>query len=169
MDIKKIFLIGMPTAGKTTLGVILAKHYNILFLDLDQIIEKKTRLTIKNIFDMYGENYFRKLEKKYLYQSIYKHTTFIMALGGGTPCYHKNIILMNTFGTTIFLNIPLYIIKYRLNKKTDNQRPLFQQINTDELKNIYYNRIDYYQQSHFTLNQKQICSLYSKLSKTKTT
>ena len=61
---KSLVLTGMMGVGKSTIGRLLAKRLKIKFVDVDRIIEKNERKTIKQIFDENGETYFRKLEKK---------------------------------------------------------------------------------------------------------
>ena len=61
---KNLLLTGMMGVGKSTLGKKLAKKLKLKFIDIDQIIEKKEKKTIKEIFEEKGEGYFRKIEKK---------------------------------------------------------------------------------------------------------
>jgi len=58
----KIFLVGLPGAGKTTIGMELAVELRVPFIDLDQEIEKNTKRSIRNIFQEDGEAAFRQLE-----------------------------------------------------------------------------------------------------------
>ena len=60
---KNLLLTGMMGVGKSTLGKKLAKKLKLKFIDIDQVIEKKEKMTIKEIFENKGENYFRKTEK----------------------------------------------------------------------------------------------------------
>ena len=59
-----IIITGMTGSGKSTIGKMLSKRLNLEFIDLDSYIEKNTGLKISEIFSLYGEDYFRKLEKK---------------------------------------------------------------------------------------------------------
>ena len=59
----RIYLIGMPGCGKSTLGKRLAKKLNYEFIDMDSYIEKNACMFIDEIFDAFGEEYFRALEK----------------------------------------------------------------------------------------------------------
>ena len=58
----KIYLIGMPGCGKSTLGNILSKKLNYDYIDMDNYIEKQACMFIDEIFEAYGESYFRELE-----------------------------------------------------------------------------------------------------------
>ena len=64
MSKKNLVLVGMPGAGKSTIGSILSKKLDFELLDIDRIIEKNEGSTIVNIFNNKGENYFRKIEEK---------------------------------------------------------------------------------------------------------
>ena len=72
----------MMGVGKSTIGKKLAKKLSLKFIDVDKIIEKKEKNTIKDIFEKKGEYYFRKIEKKITLQQIKKEESLI-ALGGG--------------------------------------------------------------------------------------
>ena len=60
---KNLVLTGMMGVGKTTIGKKLSRKLKMRFIDIDQIIEKNEKKTIKEIFEIKGENYFRKIEK----------------------------------------------------------------------------------------------------------
>jgi shikimate kinase len=62
----KVYFIGMPGCGKSTIGKKVAKELGIPFIDLDTYIEKKENCSIKEIFNYQGEAYFRKIETSYL-------------------------------------------------------------------------------------------------------
>ncbi|MFN8889873.1 MAG: shikimate kinase, partial [Cyclobacteriaceae bacterium] len=91
----KIFLIGLPGSGKTTLGKQVASHLSIPFVDLDAAIEKAEQRTIPEIFKQSGENYFRKIESDLLKKWAESTTDFLMATGGGAPCFFDNVEVMN--------------------------------------------------------------------------
>jgi len=140
---QKIFLVGLPGAGKTTLGMELANHLGTLFVDLDLEIEKHTTQSIRSIFSENGEAYFRQLEKLYLDKVIEELSTFVMATGGGTPCFFDNMEVMKSQGSTVFINTPIETIKKRLQQ--DTTRPLMQNSTLEELlgkREIWYRRAD---------------------------
>jgi len=82
-------------SGKTTLGKKMAHKLNFNFIDLDEEIEKFENLAINEIFENYGENYFRKVENKMLKKVLNYKQPFVLAVGGGTPCFFKNMSLLN--------------------------------------------------------------------------
>ena len=83
------------------------------FIDLDDAIEAKEGKKISAIFSEKGEDYFRKVEADEL-RSQSKAKNFVMATGGGVPCFHNNIQFMNEEGMSIFLNTPLTTIVSRI-------------------------------------------------------
>lgn len=147
---EKVFLVGLPGAGKTTLGLDLAKMLNIPFLDLDQEIEKETRQSIRTIFQEKGENTFRNLEQKHLHLLLQKPGNFVLATGGGTPCFFENMKRMNESGMTLFIDTPIGLIKERL--RQDSTRPLMQ---TNSLEELYKKRIGWYKQARHTVQSYQ--------------
>jgi shikimate kinase len=94
-DSNKIFLLGFMGSGKSTLGKKLANKLNVPFFDLDKIIEEQIGISIAEIFKTKGEEYFRTLETQVLKQLIYKQAKFVIATGGGAPCFNNNIELIN--------------------------------------------------------------------------
>src|SRR5436189_5502924 len=91
----KIFLIGMPGAGKSTLGRPLAAALNLPFVDLDKEIEKHEQKSIPEVFELRGEDYFRKSESTLLKSWAESNRSFVLATGGGAPCFHDGIEVIN--------------------------------------------------------------------------
>lgn len=147
---QKVFLVGLPGAGKTTLGMELALQLGIPFVDLDQEIEKETKQSIRSIFSEKGEAYFRQLEQDHLSRVIREMDDFVLATGGGTPCFFDNMDVMNASGETIFINTPIDQIKQRLQQ--DTVRPLMQ---TNTLESLYQKRKKWYDQAHHTIESKE--------------
>ncbi|MBC6400689.1 MAG: shikimate kinase [Ekhidna sp.] len=147
---QKVFLVGLPGAGKTTLGIQLADHLGIPFVDLDLEIEKHAKQSIRSIFSEKSEAYFRRLENRKLNDVIKELTTFVMATGGGTPCFFDNMKVMNAEGKTIFINTSIDKIKRRLQQ--DTVRPLMQ---TKTLEDLLEKREKQYLQADKTVTTKQ--------------
>ncbi|UPT65748.1 MAG: shikimate kinase [Sphingobacteriales bacterium JAD_PAG50586_3] len=120
---KRIFIIGMPGVGKTTLGKQLATELQLPFVDLDSYIEETQGQTIAEIFKEGGENAFRNIEAHALRSYSRLNTSFIMACGGGTPYYNSNIDYMNQHGLTVYYTKPIEIIISQLENDTI-ERPL---------------------------------------------
>ena len=87
-----IFLIGMMGAGKSTVGLALAKMLDYEFVDLDAVIAKNTELSISQIFEQFGEAEFRNIEKRILKENI--HENAVIATGGGSVINAENRELM---------------------------------------------------------------------------
>ena len=118
----KIFLVGMPGSGKSTLGRQLSDELNIPFVDLDEEIEKHESQAIKDIFSLHGEDYFRVVESKLLRQFASSAQSLVLSTGGGAPCFYDGMQILNENGLTIFLNVPEGKLIKRLEKSKD--RPL---------------------------------------------
>ena len=114
--------MGLPGAGKTTAGMELANHLGIPFVDLDLEVEKHAKESVQSIFSARGEAQFRQLEKQHLGKVIEELPRFVMATGGGTPCFFDNMEVMKLNGKTVFINTPIPTIKKRLQQ--DTTRPL---------------------------------------------
>ncbi len=83
----KIFLIGLAGSGKTTLGKQLASELDLPFADLDWEIETKENKSVREIFTQQGEDHFRKVESELLREWAGSQKDFVMATGGGAPCF----------------------------------------------------------------------------------
>ena len=101
---QRIFLIGFMGAGKTTVGKKLSSQMGLSFIDLDLFIENRYRKTIRQIFEEKGEDFFRELEQKTL-REVAEFEDVIISTGGGTPCFHQNMMYMNEKGMTVYLKV----------------------------------------------------------------
>ena len=144
------------------------KSSGCLFFDLDEQIESNEAKPIPQIFAEEGEEYFRLLEKDTLHIITESHDSFIMATGGGTPCYFKNIDFMNKAGTTVWINTPVDLLHERL-LKDKAQRPLIKNLNDAQLKGFiikkFSDRKIYYEQAEMVVeeNEKSIEKIVEKL------
>lgn len=131
MKHNKIVLAGYMGSGKSTIGKLLAKKFNYEFIDLDKYIEEKENQTVSQIFESKGEIYFRKMEHFYFNEVINNKDKFVLSLGGGTPCYANNhLLLQRDDVTSIYLKVSIDTILKRT--QNNNSRPLLQ--NIDDLK-----------------------------------
>lgn len=122
--IKRIYLTGFMTSGKTTLGKITANVLGWDFYDLDKEIEKDESLKITSIFEQKGEDYFRRIESEKL-RSLSNNSEVVISLGGGTIVNSENVRFIKENGILIYLKVDPEIIYTRIKKKTD--RPLFKE------------------------------------------
>ncbi len=157
--IKKIFLTGMPGSGKTTIGRLLAKETGIPFYDLDEIIVSTSGKTINEIFNDQGEDGFRRIESKCLSEFVASHSNYILATGGGTPCFFNNMEIINSSGVSVYLKISVKELFNRLKRKIAH-RPLLkdksEQLLFDEILDKLKVREKFYRQSTFTLEGDSI-------------
>ena len=109
-----LYLIGMPGSGKTTLGRALAAYYALPFLDLDAEIVARAGQVIPTIFLEHGEAYFRQLEAAVLRAVAARPEAVVLATGGGTPCFHDNLTVLNATGCTAWLDVPVAVLAARL-------------------------------------------------------
>ncbi len=128
---KPIFLIGFMGVGKTTLGEALGAATGMEFLDLDRLIEARTGRTIRSIFAEDGEEVFRKIERDALALAA-SRAGAIVACGGGTPCFHGNMELMNAAGLTVRLTARPEVVLRRLAGQ-QGERPLLDGLDREGL------------------------------------
>ncbi len=127
----RIFLIGFMGTGKSRWGEIWASQHNLKFIDLDIEIKKKIGLSIEEIFEKKGEDFFRDVEAETLIE-MDQNDNCIIACGGGTPCFKNNMDWMNENGITVLLNsTPSKILENIIND--NKERPLLKKINKGEL------------------------------------
>lgn len=149
-----VFLIGFMGAGKTTLGKKLAPKLQCTFIDVDQVLEQREGIPIRDIISEHGEPYFRQKESETL-RSI-ELTNRVISTGGGTPCYYDNMIWMNAHGITLYLNVSEKVIYSRLKTANREQRPLLRDLNNEELRDFIHNKIEerrtFYEQAQLSLD-----------------
>ena len=163
----KIFLIGMPGSGKSTIGKSLAIKLNLPFVDLDHEIEKQERRLIKDIFSTSGEAYFRQVESNALREIALSSSDCVIATGGGAPCFHDGISVINNHGISIFLDVTIDELISRVEKNKD--RPLLQSTDKAELRNrleaIHKSRLACYQLATYTVStDDNVDSILSKIN-----
>ena len=136
----RIYLIGMPGSGKSSLGKELAKKINYDFIDMDLYIEKQAGMFIDEIFDSYGEEHFRDLERNVL-NDFNNMDNVIIATGGGVIKNKNNKKLMN--GICLYLDVPVNELEIRLSK-SEIERPLLKKYSVEELYNQRKDLYDYF-------------------------
>lgn len=148
----KIFMIGMPGAGKTTLGRLLAEALKWRVTDIDHELERIEGKSVMEIFKEEGETYFRSAERNVLHSLAETPGNLIVATGGGAPCFHGNMKFMNTTGLTVFLDPPLAVLQKRIEQ--EEQRPLFHNTSIREkIEQMYADRILYYHQATLRIKE----------------
>jgi shikimate kinase len=136
---QKIYIIGMPGVGKTTFGKELASRLNISFVDLDNYIEETQDQPIEDIFKAAGEDMFRNIEAHALRSYSQLNHSFVMACGGGTPCYSNNLEYIKNNGISLYYTQTIDTIAKQLTNDS-SIRPLLKNISADELP-VYLNKL----------------------------
>ena len=121
--LENIYLVGLMGAGKTTIGRSLAKRLGSPFVDTDKEIESRTGVSIPTIFEIEGEDGFRKRESQVI-ADISKKNGFVVATGGGGILREENRENMRASGFVIYLNVSPQILWERTCH--DKNRPLLQ-------------------------------------------
>ena len=145
---KSLVLTGMMGAGKSTIGRLLAKRLKAKFIDIDKIIEKSEKKSIKKIFDEDGEKYFREVEER-ITLNIIKNKIAVIALGGGA--FMNNQVRENVLNSCV--SIWLKVNLNRLIKRYNNdRRPLLSKKKLDaDVKKIYQSRKKIYSLANFKI------------------
>ena len=150
----KIYLVGYMGSGKSTLGKGLAEALGISWIDLDTEIETRYKVSIPDFFSKYGETAFRDVEHKVL-NDIVLMPDLVVSTGGGVPCFHNNMELMNQTGLTIYLDASPEVILTRIGPYAW-KRPLFKQMDgTDIVEKVTQHlrsRENFYRQAQIIID-----------------
>ena len=155
---EKVTLIGMMGTGKSKFGRQIANILKFNFYDVDQIIEKELSMTIKEIFQKYGEVFFRKLEKKTISNLILKinknKEKVIISLGGGgfDDEESRELLLNNT--NVIWLNTPVDVLVQRVGD--GSKRPMIKGRTRDSILQLLKIRTKYYSLCHNQINTDKL-------------
>ncbi len=134
-------------SGKTTYGRKLADDLNLPFVDTDSLIEEKIGMSISEFFQLWGEKYFRRMERDVIYGLLSKQESFVCATGGGSVCQPDIMDWLNKISETIWLDTPWEAIVERLAKIND--RPLANSLSKEELKVLFDQREQYYKKAKY--------------------
>ncbi len=146
---KNIFLIGMPSSGKSTLGKRLARALHYRFVDTDRIIVREEGLPISTLFAQRGEAYFREVECRVL-RTVRAGNSLVVSTGGGMPCFHDNMTYIKATGVSVFLDVPVETLYHRMLSHATADRPLYNHTDPALLTNLrqrYEARLPFYQQA----------------------
>ena len=120
----RIFLTGFMGAGKTVVGRLLAERLRVPFVDLDQEIERRAGMTVREIFEREGETAFRRLETEALRETL-AAADLVVATGGGTMVFEGNFEMIRDHGLSVWLNPAFATIVARIGALGKIDRPLF--------------------------------------------
>ncbi|QUR95466.1 shikimate kinase [Macrococcoides canis] len=129
-------LVGFMGVGKTTIGNLLAQRLNLKFIDIDEQIEHEMNMKIKDIFEQYGEPYFRTLEYNTLKKFI--NMNIVLATGGGVVENPNNIELLKQNKINIWVDTNINTVYNRI--VNDINRPNAMNRSFDTIKDLYFRR-----------------------------
>ena len=146
---KNLVFLGMMGSGKSSIGAMVSKKLNIPFIDIDNLIEEHAGMTISEIFEENGEDYFRNLEEKITIKSL-KQKSAVVSLGGGGFINDKirNDVLTNHF--SFWLNWDDLVLIKRI--KGSKKRPLASKSTEQEIKAIINKRKKIYSKANFKID-----------------
>jgi shikimate kinase len=143
----KIYLVGFMAAGKTTVAEALAKRLDWRGVDIDELIERRERMTVAEIFARHGEAYFRSVEHAVLMEQLAPRHS-VVATGGGTFADPQNRALINRDGVSVWLDVPLDRLIARV--PSDGRRPLA--ADRAGFERLYHQRRAHYEHAHLRLD-----------------
>ena len=139
-----IFIVGPMGSGKSTVGKIISSELFLTFYDTDEEIETRTGASIDWIFELEGEEGFRKRESKILEDMVYKNS-IVLSTGGGIILSESNREMLSSRGTVFYLATPIAVQLERTSK--DKDRPLLKNGDPGEiLKNLHLARESLYKE-----------------------
>lgn len=145
-------------SGKTTVGKKLAKKLGFQFIDLDDMIERKYKIEVREFFQKYDEKSFRKIEHDTLNLTFQLSDT-VIATGGGAPCFFDNMELINQNGISVYIEMSNLSLFHRLSS-SKKPRPLVQNKSQDELKqfiNMHLEeRLPYYSKAQISIKGENL-------------
>ncbi len=151
---KNIVLIGFMGTGKSEVGKELAGKMGYAFIDTDDLIEKREGISISDIFEKYGESYFRKVESEII-EEVSKKDGVVISTGGGAVIRPENIENLKRNGIMICLTASPEII-YERTRNIDI-RPLLKTDDPDKrIRELLKEREKYYSIAEITIDTTNI-------------
>jgi len=138
---RNIVLIGFMGSGKTAVSRELAKITGMKVVDTDEMVEKRARRKIKNIFEQDGEEYFRRLESAAAKKAAKKKNA-VIATGGGIVKKPENMKALGKNGFIVYLKNSFKTSYERV--KDDSSRPLFNAKNLEGFRRLFKERVPVY-------------------------
>jgi shikimate kinase len=147
--------------GKSTIAKSLSQKKEIPYVDLDEYIEEKAKLSIKNIFEQLGEIKFRKMEHEALIELLQLDKDLIIGLGGGTPCYANNHELLKGENvSSVYLKASIDTLFGRLSANK-SKRPLIAHMDDEQMKEFIAMHL--FERSFFYNQAKHVVAVDAKM------
>ena len=145
---KNLIFLGMMGSGKSSIGSLIAKKLQLNFIDIDNVIENELSLSIKKIFEIKGENYFRKFEKKTTLKKL-KSSSTVISLGGGAFSNKEIRKEVITNHISFWLNWSNDILLNRI--KNSKKRPLAFNSSENEIIDLIKKRSNIYSKALYKI------------------
>lgn len=139
-----IYLIGMPYSGKSTMLRSISEKTDRACVDTDALIEQTTRMSIAEIFERKGEEYFRNTETEILRKCAEKGSS-VISTGGGAALRDENIRIMKNSGVIVLCDRPLENLRESFLHDNTNVRPLVKSV--EDLELLYFERFRPYREN----------------------
>ena len=148
-SMKNLVFLGMMGSGKSSIGYLVSKKLNLIFIDIDSLIEEEAEMSISEIFEEKGENYFRNLEEKTTLKNLKKNNK-VISLGGGAFVNDKirKEILANHLSFWLCWDDSVLLSRIKNSKK----RPLVFKSTDQEIKQMMKKRSKIYSKAKFKIN-----------------
>lgn len=148
---KNIVLIGFMGTGKTTIGRLLAQRLGRPFIDSDRKIEYENGMSIREIFEAYGENYFRQKERIAI-AKLSRYNNAVIATGGGVVLSSENMSRLKRNGVIITLTASTEVILERTSRR--NTRPLLDNLEKREqvVNKLLKDRAELYHKADYSID-----------------
>ncbi len=137
---RNIILVGMPSCGKSTVGVVLAKTMNMGFVDTDILIQQAEGKTLQEIIDTYGNDYFYQVEERELLR--FDGENYVVATGGSAIYFDRAIAKFKEKGIVVYLQVSLETVLERLSNIKTRGVTLAK---GQTLADLYHQRIPLYE------------------------
>ena len=153
---KNLVFLGMMGSGKSSIGYLVSKKLHLPFIDIDSLIINAVGMSVSEIFDKEGEDYFRNLEEKMTLKAL-KKIRNVVSLGGGGFINNKirKEVLTNHF--SFWLDWDESILLKRIN--SSKKRPIAFKSTEKEIKKIIKSRSKIYKKAQFKINCNKLTKI----------
>lgn len=142
-----IIIEGFMGSGKSKVGKTLAKNMKLPYIDVDKLIIAKMNMSVNDIFERFGEPYFRAIESFILKQLLDEKKRSIICIGGGMATMEQNLVYLKKLGKVVYLKKPAAELVARLEEKRADD-PFFKGAKiADTVKKMLAEREPYYKKA----------------------
>ncbi len=145
-----VFLVGFMCSGKSTVGRLLAQALGWEFLDTDELIESREGISVEEIFEKKGEEYFRQEEMRVL-DEVLRRKRLVIGTGGGLGANPRAMKLMKSAGLVVWIDIDFDTFLQRC--AGESGRPLLKR-GLDMLRELFQRRRQTYSEAHLRVDGK---------------